>query len=88
MIKQNIEKQCKYDLSFTLDDIRDGYVFDSRTSYSVPPAIVAFLKSDSSESAVRNAVSIGGDSYTIACMAGDIAEAYYREIPAQILSRG
>lgn len=47
-----------------------------------------FLESDDYEDAVRNAVSIGGDSDTIACMAGGIAEAYYKEIPKHILSKG
>ncbi len=59
-------------------------MFDSRASRSVPPALEAFLESDSYEDAVRNAVSIGGDSDTIACMTGGIAEAFYREIPAEI----
>lgn len=55
---------------------------------SRPPALEAFFESDSYESAVRKAVSIGGDSDTIACMAGGIAEAYYKEIPKEILDRG
>jgi ADP-ribosylglycohydrolase len=50
----------------------------------VPPAIVAFLASEDYESAVRTAVSFGGDADTQACIAGGIAEAYYREIPAHI----
>ena len=72
----------------TLDEIRPNYVFNSRTSYSVPPAIVAFLESNSYEDAIRKAISIGGDSDTIACMAGGIAEAYYKEIPEELLNRG
>lgn len=62
-------------------------MFDSRTFYSVPPAIEAFLESDSYEDAIRGAVSIGGDSDTIACMAGGIAEAYYGGIPTEIKNR-
>jgi len=79
-MKKYLEKQfcCKFQ---PLDELRDGYVFDSRASYSVPPAIEVFLESDSYESAIRKAISIGGDSDTIACMAGGIAQAYYREIP-------
>lgn len=65
-----------------------GYAFDSRASYSVPPAIVAFLESENYEDAIRKAVSIGGDNDTIACMAGAVAEAYYKEIPNEILEMG
>ena len=64
--------------------IRENHVFNSRTSYSVPPAIIAFLESSDYESAVRNAVSLGGDADTQACIAGGIAEAYYKEIPEHI----
>ncbi len=85
-MKKYLEKkfQCKFQ---PLDELRDGYVFDSRASYSVPPAIEAFLEADSYESAIRKAISIGGDSDTIACMAGGIAQAYYREIPEYIKQR-
>ena len=82
-IKRYIEKHF-YDLSTPLSSIRDNHVFDSRTSYSVPPAIVAFLESHDYESAVRNAVSLGGDADTQACIAGGIAEAFYHEVPEQI----
>ena len=86
-IKKTIEKSFGY--SFVpLDIIRKDYVFDSRASYSVPPALEAFFESDSYESAVRKAISIGGDSDTIACIAGGIAEAYYKEIPKEIMSKG
>lgn len=86
-IKKYIEKNFKYNLH-SLDDIREGYVFDSRTSYCVPPAIEAFLESTSYEDAIRKAVSIGGDSDTIACMTGGIAQAYYRYIPKEIYDKG
>lgn len=76
-IKQTIEQRYKYDLDFKLDDIRPTYDFDVSCQGSVPQAIVAFLESDSLIDAIRNAVSLGGDSDTIACMAGAIAEAYY-----------
>ena len=66
----------------------DNYQFDSRSSYSVPPAIEAFLESTDYESCIRKAISIGGDSDTIAAIAGGIAEAYYREIPEHIKTRG
>ncbi len=86
-IKKFIQKVFKYHLP-PLDDIRNGYVFDSRTSYSVPPAIEAFLESDSYETAIRKAISIGGDSDTIACMTGGIAQAYYQHIPKEIYHKG
>ncbi len=65
-------------------DIKEHYEYNSRASYSVPPAIIAFLESDDYESAVRKAVSLGGDADTEACIAGGIAEAYYCEIPKYI----
>lgn len=86
-IRAFAEREFAYDLSFTLDAIRPRYTFDCRASYSVPPAIAAFLESDSYESAVRKAVSIGGDSDTIACMAGGIAHAFYGEIPRPIAAK-
>lgn len=86
-IKKYIEKAYKYKFR-DLDEIRGDYVFDSRTSYSVPPALEAFFESDSYESAIRKAISIGGDSDTITCIAGGVAEAYYKDIPREILNRG
>ena len=66
-----------YPLDFTLDEIRAGYKFDETCPGTVPQAIAAFLESEDFISAVRLAVSIGGDSDTIAAMAGAVAEAYY-----------
>ena len=66
-----------YSLNFTLEEIRDTYHFDETCQGSVPQAIVAFLEADSFEDTIRNAISIGGDSDTIAAIAGAIAEAYY-----------
>lgn len=83
-IKKFTEDNFHYDLSVPITEIRENYVFDSRAGYSVPPAIAAFLQSDDYESAVRNAVSLGGDADTVACIAGGIAEAYYGEIPQHI----
>ena len=76
-------------LNFTIDEIRPSYRFDVSCQGSVPQAIEAFLESDSFEDAIRTAVSVGGDSDTIAAITGSIAEAYYgvpEEIRAQILS--
>ncbi len=66
-----------YRLDFTLDEIRPAYEFDVSCQGSCPQAIEAFLESDSFENAIRLAVSIGGDSDTIAAMTGAIAEAHY-----------
>lgn len=83
-IRSFIETRFGYDLSKSPNDMREGYVFNSRTNYSVPPAISAFLYSDDYESAVRSAVSLGGDADTMACIAGGIAEAFYKNIPKKI----
>lgn len=81
MTKQEIRQACSdtfgYNMSRTLDEIRPFYRFDVSCPGSVPEAIIAFCESKDYEDAVRKAVSLGGDSDTIACMAGAIAEAYY-----------
>lgn len=66
-----------YDMDFTLDEIRKDYFFDVTCQGSVPQALEAFFESESFEDAIRNAISIGGDSDTIAAITGGIAEAYY-----------
>ena len=63
--------------TFTLDEIRPYYKFDVTCQGSVPQAIMAFLESEGFEDAIRNAISIGGDSDTIAAITGSIAEAFY-----------
>lgn len=68
----------------TLDQIRPHYHFDVSCQGSVPQAIIAFLESEDFEDAVRKAISIGGDSDTIACITGAIAQAYYGVIPSFI----
>lgn len=85
-IRDFCEDLLRADLSANIDEIRRNYCFDSRTRNSVPQAIIAFLCSNDYESAVRNAVSLGGDADTMACIAGGIAEAYYRSIPQAISS--
>ena len=66
-----------YPMNFTLDEIRPTYAFDVTCQGSVPQVIMAFLESTSFEDAIRNAISIGGDSDTIGAITGGIAEAYY-----------
>jgi ADP-ribosylglycohydrolase len=67
--------------------MRPGYSFDVTCPGSVPEAIIAFLESTDYESTIRLAISLGGDSDTIACIAGSIAEAYYDEIPEYIIDK-
>ncbi|MCB9317285.1 MAG: ADP-ribosylglycohydrolase family protein [Lewinellaceae bacterium] len=86
-IKEQIEKMFHYDLSRNLDSIREHYVFDVSCRGSVPESILVFLESTDFEDAIRTAISIGGDSDTIACMAGGIAQAYYREIPRNMIDQ-
>jgi ADP-ribosylglycohydrolase len=83
-IKQFIVDKFEYNLDRTIDDIRPTYEFDVSCQGSVPEAIIAFLESIDFENAIRLAVSIGGDSDTIACITGGIAEAFYKEIPLDI----
>jgi ADP-ribosylglycohydrolase len=86
-LKALIEQKFGYDLSQRLADIRPKYTFDSSSKGSVPQAIVAFLESSDFEDTIRKAISLGGDSDTIACMAGGIAQAYYKVIPSPIADR-
>ena len=75
-IKQYIEDNF-YKLDFTLNDVKQEYHFSESCQDTVPQAIQSFLLANSFEDTIRNAISIGGDSDTIACIAGSIAEAYY-----------
>ena len=76
-IKSEVTEKFGYDLNFTCDGIRDSYKGGGTCQASVPQAIVAFLDGTDFEDCIRNAISIGGDSDTIACITGSIAEAYY-----------
>lgn len=90
-IKTYVEENFDYDLSRTIENIRPIYHFDETCPGSVPEAIIAFLESTCFEDAVRKAVSLGGDSDTIACITGGIAQAYYHGVPdfiqAEVYSR-
>jgi ADP-ribosylglycohydrolase len=83
-IKAYVKENFGYNLDRKIDDIRPGYDFDVSCQGSVPEAIIAFLESSDYESAVRLAVSLGGDSDTIANMAGGIADAFYGGVPEAI----
>lgn len=76
-----------YDLSFTLDEIRESYAFSSSCEGSVPQAIVAFLEGEDFEDTLKRAISIGGDSDTIAAIAGSMAEALF-PVPVPLLKKG
>ena len=84
-IKREIQSRFGYDLERSLDDIRPAYSFDVTCQGSVPEAIIAFLESTSYEDAIRNAISLGGDSDTQACIAGGIAQAHYGALPVAIV---
>ncbi|MGD9579573.1 MAG: ADP-ribosylglycohydrolase family protein [Syntrophorhabdus sp.] len=80
-----ITKTFGYRLEEPIDEIRKYYHFDATCPGSVPQAIRAFLESGGYEDAIRKAISIGGDSDTIACITGGIAEAFYKGVPQEIV---
>src|SRR5262245_32930899 len=83
-IRRLVAERFDYFLDETLDGLRPTYQFDASCQRSVPQSILAFLESDGFEDAVRNAISLGGDADTMACIAGAIAEAYYGGVPPEI----
>ena len=85
-IQNYIETEFDYDLSRSLDEIRPNYKFDETCQGSVPEAIIAFLESENFEDAIRNAVSLGGDTDTQAAIAGSIAEAFYG-VPQNLIEK-
>jgi ADP-ribosylglycohydrolase len=80
-IRSTLKQRFGHDLDRTLAQIRPRYTFDVSCQGSVPEAIIAFLESTDLLSAIGNAVSLGGDSDTQACIAGSIAEAFYGGVP-------
>jgi len=83
-IQEKLEDLFDYDLSQTLEQVKLNYSFDVTCQGSVPQAITAFLESEDFEDAIRNAISLGGDADTQACIAGALAEAFYMKVPEQI----
>lgn len=83
-IRHYVTQQFGYDLQRTVDDIRPTYMFNESCQGTVPEAIVAFLDATDFEDAIRNAVSLGGDSDTLTCITGGIAHAFYGEVPDHI----
>ena len=84
-IKVYIESRYGYDLNRTWEYLNKTYDWDSSCQGTVPEAIIAFLESNDFEDAIRKAVSMGGDSDTLACITGGIAEAFYGEIPNDMI---
>lgn len=83
-IRDFVDREIGYDLSRSIDMIRPRYSFDVSCSGSVPEAITAFLESNSLEHAIRLAISLGGDSDTMACIAAAIAEPFYGGVPDEL----
>lgn len=77
MIKEYLMSEFQYNLDRTCDEIRPSYSMNATCQGSVPEAIIAFLEGESYEDSIRNAVSLGGDTDTIACITGAIAEAKF-----------
>jgi ADP-ribosylglycohydrolase len=86
-IRQEISQRFHYNLDRTIDEIRPSYRFDVLCQGTVPEAIIAFLDSTDYEDAIRKAISLGGDSDTLACITGAIAQGYYKSIPPQIIHK-
>ena len=86
-IKRTIESEFIYDLNFTCDEIRDNYEWGGLCQNTVPQAIVSFLDGVDFEDSIRNAISIGGDSDTLGCITGSIAEAFFG-IPKDLYASG
>jgi ADP-ribosylglycohydrolase len=83
-IRSYVEQSFGYDLARTVDAIRPRYVFDESCQKTVPEALICFLESTDFEDCIRNAISLGGDSDTLACIAGAVAEGFYGGVPEPI----
>ena len=86
-IRRAIEGRFGYDLSTPLEALRPAYGFDVSCQGTVPPAVIAFLASTDYEDAVRQAIALGGDADTLACITGAIAEPFYGGVPAPIAAQ-
>lgn len=85
-IKKYVEKNFKYNLDLELENLRKNYRFNESCQDTVPQAIFTFLVSDSFEDSIRKAIYIGGDSDTLACINGSIAEAFYGGVSEVIVT--
>jgi ADP-ribosylglycohydrolase len=86
-IRSELQTRFGYDLDRRLEQIRPDYHFDVSCQGSVPEAIISFLESSDYEDAIRNAISLGGDSDTLACISGGIASAFYGGMPGSIVDQ-
>ena len=86
-IRSAVAEQFGYDLSRSVDEIRPGYRFNETCQKTVPEALTCAFEAESYEDAIRNAISLGGDSDTIAAIAGGVAEALYG-IPEHVAAQG
>ncbi len=86
-IKEFIEAKFYYDLSKHVDEIRPTYCFEVSCQGTVPQAMRAFIDSSDFEDAIRTAISLGGDSDTLACITGGIAQAFYGGVPKEIADK-
>lgn len=86
-LREFVESEFGYNLNNSVDFLRANYKYNETCQATVPEAIICFLESVDFEDAIRNAISIGGDSDTLACITGSIAEAYYQSIPKEILKQ-
>lgn len=82
-IKDFVESRFHYRLDRTLEEIKPGYSFDETCQRTVPEAFTCLLESAGFEDAIRKAIWLGGDSDTLACITGGIAEAFYRDMPEE-----
>ena len=86
-IRKVIEARFGYCLEKSVDEIRLNYCFDVSCQGSVPESIIAFLEATDYTSAVKNAISLGGDADTMACIAGGIAQAFYKKMPSELVQQ-
>ena len=86
-IKTEISARFHYDLDRSIESIRPHYQFDISCQGTVPEAVIAVLESDTWIDAVRRAISLGGDSDTLGCIAGGIAQGLYEEVPLEVITR-
>lgn len=86
-IRSYLEQTLGYDLHHTCDEIRSSYDWDATCQGTFPPAFMAFFDANDFEEAVRLAVSLGGDSDTLACITGSIAQPYFTHIPDEIIEK-
>ena len=83
-IQRFIEERFQYDFRRSIDDLRPTFRFDESSQGTVPPALLAFYESVDYEDAIRTAISLGGDSDTLACITGGVAQAFYGSVPEAI----